>query len=237
MIELATSANPEIRRLLERHPRVREVAVGEAAGVVFHQGPWRREVRIGDPSSEQYGLVELMDNNPIVCADVVSVPSPVSTLALVAAGPVAWASLVVDTPSVIASVAVDEAELEAFLATAGWPAGANVHVEPVDLEGVIAVTAMVEVRTPEELDDIDDIYEERFGRSFFVRRDEESAWDPALVRGKPHAAYRMTIAPDAPNSLLTIRALSDLNGKAGAAQVVHAMNVMAGFEESLGITA
>jgi N-acetyl-gamma-glutamylphosphate reductase len=29
--------------------------------------------------------------------------------------------------------------------------------------------------------------------------------------------------------------MADRNGKCGAAQVVHAMNVMCGFEESLGI--
>ena len=235
MIDLATSADLEVRRLLSRHPRVREVRESESPALEFHQGPWRREVVTGEPSIEQFGLVELMDNNPIVCADALSVPSPVSTLALIAVGPIAWASLIADTPSFIVNTEVDDRELSAFLGTAGWTEGANVHVEAVDLEGVLALTAMVEIRTPDDLDEIDDIYEERFGRSFFVRRDESSEWDPALVRGKPHALYRMTIAPDMPNSLLTIRVLADANGKAGAAQLVHAMNVMSGFEESLGI--
>jgi N-acetyl-gamma-glutamylphosphate reductase len=36
-------------------------------------------------------------------------------------------------------------------------------------------------------------------------------------------------------SLLTVQVMIDRNGKGGAAQVVHAFNVMNGFEESLGI--
>jgi N-acetyl-gamma-glutamylphosphate reductase len=57
-----------------------------------------------------------------------------------------------------------------------------------------------------------------------------------LVAGKPFSAYRLRVVPDEPNSLLTVRLLSDPLGKCGAAQVVHAMNVMCGFEESLGIS-
>ena len=55
------------------------------------------------------------------------------------------------------------------------------------------------------------------------------------VLGRPEARYRLTLAPDSPHSLLTIRVLADFNGKVGASQVIHAMNVMCGFEESLGI--
>ncbi|AIE87391.1 hypothetical protein [Fimbriimonas ginsengisoli] len=235
MIDLAICADPAVSVLLARHPRVSRTETGDVAGIIFYQGSWRREVRVGDATAEQFGLVELMDNNPVVCADTVSVPAPVSTLALIAVGPVAWASLVQETPSVISSHAVDGGELSSFLTSAGWDGGANLHVEPVDLDGVVAITAMVEIRTPDDLDDIDALYEERFGRSFFVRRDEDSVWDPSLVRGTPYAVYRLLLAPDAPNSLLTIRVLADLKGKAGASQMVHAMNVMAGFEETLGI--
>jgi N-acetyl-gamma-glutamylphosphate reductase len=94
---------------------------------------------------------------------------------------------------------------------------------------------MAVIDTPESLGDIDALYEDAFGRSFFVRRDEASDWHVSLAVDKPYALYRVRIGPDEPNSLLTIRVMADIRGKCGAAQLVHALNVMAGFEESVGI--
>lgn len=235
MIDLAKSSNPHVRALLEKHPRVADVEDGGGEGVSFRVGGWQRAVRVNNPDVEISGLMEMMDNNPVVCADEVSVPEPVATLALIALGPLASASIISDSPTIIANVKEDEETLDRFLATSGWTGGVAVHTEAVDLEGVIAVTVMVAIDTPEDLDDIDELYEERFGRSFYVRRDEESTWAPELVRGTPKAVYRVRISPDQPQSLLSIRVLADVNGKVGAAQIVHAMNVMCGFEESLGI--
>jgi N-acetyl-gamma-glutamylphosphate reductase len=233
-IDLAITSDPRVRQLLERHPRVATVAEGEGL-LTWRQGDWTRRVFVGHTDVEQRGLIELMDNNPLVCADEASVPSPAATLALIALGPLAAASMIADTPRLIVNYPADEAEVGQFLATAGWGCGVAIHVEPVDLGSVLAATAMVEIPTPEDLDDIDALYEERFGRSFFVRRDEDSEWDPALVAGTPRAVYRLRIAPDQPNSLLTVRVLADREGKAGVAQLIHAMNVMSGFEESLGL--
>jgi len=235
MVDLASSANPLIRSMLASHPYVGVVEASDAVGVRFQSGSWKREVTIGQTEGAAYGLVELMDNNPIVCADLMSVPSPVATLALIALGPLAAAGLIADSPTVVANIEGDEDEISAALADLGWSEGAFLHSERVDLEGVVAVTVMVAIHTPDDLDEIDALYEERFGRSFYVQRDEDSEWDPALVRGTPRAVYRVRISPDTPLSLLTVRVLADGHGKAGAAQVVHAMNVMCGFEESLGI--
>jgi N-acetyl-gamma-glutamylphosphate reductase len=47
--------------------------------------------------------------------------------------------------------------------------------------------------------------------------------------------YRLRVTPNDNASLLTIQVLADRDGKCGAAQVVHMMNVMAGFEETLGL--
>lgn len=235
MIDLAKSSNPHVRALLAQHPRVADVEHGGGEGVTFRVGGWMRDVQIGNPGIAISGLMEMMDNNPVVCADEVSVPSPVATLALIALGPLASASIISDSPTIISNLEEDEETVSRFVATTGWTGGVALHSEPVDLEGVLALTVMVAIDTPEDLDDIDELYEERFGRSFYVRRDEESVWAPELVRGTPKAIYRVRISPDLPQSLLTIRVLADMNGKAGAAQVVHAMNVMCGFEESLGI--
>jgi len=236
MVDVAQSGNPVVREMLSRHPKVSTVSQGALLGVSFSQGPWQREVLIGQATNPLYGLVELMDNNPVVCADRMSVPSPATTLALIALGPLADAGLIEDSPTVIVNIEGDEEEISSALAAMGWAGGAFLHSEPMDLEGVAAATVMVAIRTPDDLDEIDDLFEERFGRSFFVRRDEDSEWDASLVRGKPLALYRLRISPDQPNSLLTVRVLADLQGKLGAAQVVHAMNVMCGFEESLGIS-
>jgi hypothetical protein len=187
----------------------------------------------GDRSVELHGLVELMDNNPLVCADEASVPPPISTLALVAFGPLAWAGLLVEPPTLIVSRSVEQENPADWLATAGYEGGLSVHEEPQELGSVIAATGMAKITTPSDWSDIDALYEERFGRSFFVRREEDALWDVALAQGKPECFYRLRYTPDEPHSLLTVFMLADEHGKCGAAQLIHAMNVMAGLEESI----
>lgn len=235
MIDVAATSDPELRELLSAHPRIGEVQAGESRGIDFTVGNWRRQVVAGEADADLSGLVELMDNNPMVCADRMSVPDPLSTLALVALGPIAWAGIVLEAPTIITSFDGDPALVDAFLGTAGWTGGATLHTEIKNLGTVLAVTAMAVVSTPGVWSDIDDLYEERYGRSFFVRRDENSEWDPRLVSNRNHAVYRMRYTPDEERSLLTIQVLADSNGKCGRAQLIHAMNVMAGFEESIGI--
>ena len=235
MIDLARTGDPHARELLHKHPRVAIVEDDGLRGIRYDVGSWKRIVSAGRPELPTSGLVELMDNNPMVCADEVSVPDPVSTLALIGAGPLAWSGVVLEAPTVISSIPGDTELVGAFLATAGWKDGVTLHTESRDLGGVAAATVMVAVATPGDLSEIDDIFEERYGRSFFVRRDETSEWSPDLVRGRNFALYRLRITPGDDASLISIQVIADLKGKCGAAQLVHAMNVMAGFEESLGL--
>jgi hypothetical protein len=234
MIDVAASSDEHVRVCLARHPDVREVKVGDHPGVHFQIGNWSRNVWVGKPDLEVAGLVELMDNNPMVCADETAVPDALSTLALIALGPIAWAGMILEPPSVVSSIDGDEDLLAEFLKSAGWHGGADLHYEERNLGGVCAAMAMASIPTPADWSEIDDLYDERYGRSFFVRLDQESEWEPSLVAGKPHAAYRLSYTPGDLASLLSIQVLADRHGKCGAAQVVHAMNVMAGFEESLG---
>lgn len=234
-ISLATSSSQRVRELLANHPRVERVDTGTSAGIEFSQGAWKREIRVGDFDCELYGLVEFMDNNPLVCADRASIPGPAATLALIALAPLARAGLIADSPVLMLNFGGDEQEVGKALESVGWTAGLTIHTEEMDLGNALAATAMVSIRTPDDLEDVDALYEEQFGRSFYVQRDESSEWGPNVVLGKPFAAYRLRIVPDSPNSLLTVRLLSDRDGKCGASQIVHAMNVMCGFEESLGI--
>ncbi len=231
----ASSGDPAVAALLRRHPFVDLVAGGPPQGVAFAQGEWQRRVFVGRSDEPQRGILEIMDNNPLVCADSMSVPTAGATLAMVALGPLASGGLIADSPTILTTEALEETEVDALMAPLGWFGGCYVHVEPQPTGTVAAATVMVAIHTPSELDDIDALYEERYGRTFFVRRDETSEWDVGLVAGRPFALYRLRVAPDQPTSLLTIRVVADREGKGGAAQVVHAMNVMAGFEESLGI--
>lgn len=184
---------------------------------------------------DQRGILEIMDNNPLVCADSMSVPTAGATLAMIALGPLAAGGLIVESPTIVTTEPLDEAEVDALMEPLGWFGGCYVHVEPQPTGTVAAATVMVAIRTPDEPDDVDELFEERYGRTFFVRRDETSAWDVDLVSGRPFALYRLRFAPDEGTSLLTVRVIADRGGKGGAAQVVHAMNVMAGLEESLGV--
>ncbi len=181
------------------------------------------------------GLVEMMDNNPLVCADSFSVPDVGGTLALVALGPLLRAGLILEPPAILASFELDEDAVNDALATEGWNHGFIPHSEKQPSGSVVALNAMALVAMGDELDQIDELYDEIYSRSFFVRRVEEGDWDVDLVAGKSWAAYRLRVSPGEQQALLTIQTMADLDGKCGSAQLVHAMNVMAGFEESLGV--
>lgn len=235
MIDVVRAQDPLVLNLLRSHPRVIVVEEGSCTGwLEFRQGAWKRAI-YQDRFDLLHGIVEIQDNNPLVCADEASLPNPAATLASIALAPLIQAGMLVERPSLVYSFEVQEDAAEATLAGLGWTSGARCVGDPQDLGGVYALAALAVIRTPEELDEIDEAFEERYSRSFYVRREEAAEWSPALVAGKPYACYRLRITPDKPNSLLNVQVLADRNGKAGAAQAVHLMNVMAGFEESLGM--
>lgn len=235
-IDRVETGSPVLLERLKGHPSVALALLGvQEKGLAFWQGEWRREVRVGDPGAELSGIVELMDNNPLVCADSMSVPDPVSTLVLLALGPVIDGGLLVEAPVVLTNFPFEEQRTDAFLAQHHWDQGVILTGEDVGELGAVVVNAFAKIRTPGELDEIDALYEERYGRSFYVRRDEVSEWDTKLVDGSPIAVYRLRITAGEGESLLTIQTMADPEGKCGSCQVIHAMNVMAGLEESLGI--
>jgi N-acetyl-gamma-glutamylphosphate reductase len=221
--------------LLRDHPFIQRIDLTDSEDLQFDLDGWRRAVRTGPGPNRPFGLVELEDNNPLVCADEIGLPSAAGSLALIAVGPLVEAGILIEAPSMLTNAGADELLVARDLESVGWHEGVTLSNEPLNLEGVFAATVIAAIRTPEDLNEIDDLYEERFGRSYFVRRDEASTWDINLVHGRPHAAFRLRISPDDPHSLLTIQVMADAKGKCGAAQRVHAMNVMCGFEETLGL--
>ena len=162
---LASSGDPSVARLLDAHPYVELRAGGPEKGVAFVQEGWDRRVWVGHMEEPQRGILEIMDNNPLVCADAMSVPSAGATLALVALGPLASGGLIADSPTIVTNVPLAEAEVAALMEPLGWFDGSYVHVEAQALDGVIAATVMVAIRTPDDLDDIDALFEERYDRN------------------------------------------------------------------------
>jgi len=224
---------------LRGHPGVRlSPAIETTPNLRFRQGDWEREISIGEPSVNPSGLIELIDNNPLVCADYVSVPDPWSALALIAFGPLARASMLPESPVLISSLddPKDPELVRAFLLAMGGPDGGALQSEPGDLGSVVAATGWAVIPTPERMDDLDDLYTEAYGRSFFIHEADDDHWAPDVVQNTSMAYYKLAIAPtEEPSCLIRIQVLADVKGKLGAAQLIHALNVMVGFEESLGL--
>lgn len=231
----ATSNIAAVQRLLTSHPLVdpqSEAHTGSALS--FDQDGWKRRIFIGDATVQTAGLIETMDNNPMVCADEVGVPGPAATLALIALEPLVHAGLLLEEPVVQIAGTVNE-DIEPFLRKIGWEKGAVMSFGNEDLGSAVALNAIALVSGECSQEDLLQLYRECFSRSIYVRENTTDPWDVSLVTGKPFACYRVTVGEPDRTRLVTVRVVADRDGKAGAAQVVHAMNVMCGFEECAGI--
>lgn len=233
MITVATPQDPELARRLAGHPFVQ--LEGQQQGTFTFQVHGRtRQIKIGE-KSELMGIVELMDNNPLVCADEMAIPDAAGTLALIALGPVILSGAILVEPTLTFSFEPDPVRVRQFL----QPHLPEVVIayEVQNLRSVCALHAMVEVDSSVPPDLFDALFDEAYGRSFYVHKCESDFWDIELVESKPVALYQLRYTPgDATtNSLLTIQVMADKDGKCGSAQVIHAMNVMAGLEECVGI--
>ncbi|MBA4292350.1 hypothetical protein C0431_05215 [bacterium] len=234
------SMDSEFNRLIEGHSEF--VLKGEPSeSVIFENGVWNRRLVAGQPGIEAingslYGLVELVDNNPLVCTDFFSVPGPVATLGLIGLGPLVRAGLILDDPVAQISFESDTSDLVAGLQEMGWGGDVVVHVDVQEgLGSVLAAVCMAEIAVMNDYSELDELFQEAYGRSFFVREADALLWDAEQVRGKDHACYTLRVSPFEDRALVTVLVMADRDGKCGAAQLVHAMNVMCGFEESLGL--
>lgn len=253
----AGSGDPFLARLLSAHPEVAGEFETERPGILFgrrverYVGPEltggaarERDGIGGDARGGEgrsgpglpFGLIEHMDNNPLVCADLARTPSAAQTLALIALGPLLKTSLILEAPAVAIDIPCDESEiLDALRTEDPGLEGVTLSVGASGHPSVRRIHAVVAVRNPRSLDEFDEAFAERYDRALYVRRNEEGEFVPTNVENRPWAEYRMRISPGDDASLLAISAIADLRGKLGQCQVLHTMNVMAGFEESLGI--
>lgn len=234
MLEVNSPSDEPLRRLLDSHPGVRLIPEASPVGeLLWSNGTWNRRLSATGPDGVG-GLVELADNNPLVCADSASFPTGGASLALIALGPLIRAQLIVADPVLAFTFEPEIESVREWMKADGWPGDLVISAEPQDLGSVRGLTSFVEIATPEDWRAIDELFAEAYGRSFYVRVADDP-WDPRSVAGGAHAIYRLRMTPDEPVSLLTVQVAADVDGKIGAAGLVHAFNVMNGFEECLGL--
>lgn len=237
MIQVVQPQDSILQILLKAHPEVEMISSPSEAEILqFKNGDWERIIFMSGQSATIQGLVELIDNNPMVCADQFSLPTPTATLTTIALGPLVRAGLILTDPAIhLAAPPEEPQDILNQIEILGYQGGATIGIEEADFTNVLVANVMVEIPKLDDLNDIDALFDEAYSRSFYIRRFDEDDWDTKLVHQKPWAAYRLRLTPGETNDLLTIQVMADKNGKVGAAQVVHAFNVMCGFEETLGI--
>lgn len=238
MVTVKKPTDEPLATLLADHPEVQIDGESTQDRVLeIQQGSWTRSLFWGDQQADVRGLVELIDNNPIVCTDSLSVPGPMATLAAIALGPLIRANLIKEEPALHVTEIPDEPDdILTNLEILGLHQNISVGVEENNFGRVMVLNAMVEIPVMDDYSILDDLYDEAYARSFYVRRIDDQTWDTELVSGKPYAAYHLRLTPgEEQYSLLTIQVMADRQGKLGACQVIHALNVMVGNEECLGI--
>lgn len=224
---------------LQHHPRVANVAIepDSAWDISFgFDGPQRHLGTAGRTESALFGLVELVDNNPLVCAETFAVLPGAEILATIALQPVLQAGLVLEAPVILTNAPIDETGLSERLdALLGWKQGAIVEEEPVDLGEVVAVNAIIAIPRMDNFDEIDALFQECYGRTFTIRLNDSGDWDVKNVLGRDIAEYRLRLSVDESHCLLTVQTMADRNGMLAHGQLIHAMNVMCGFDDALGL--
>jgi len=231
-----SSGSVALRDLLEKHPRVKLEGwrPSEQLMIRFIEGGAERTLEQARISQDgTYGLIELMDNNPLVCAERASVPGALATLGLICLGPLARAEMLTAEPTVEPSFNEDAEELVAALRLEGFHGGVHLAPSTGERAGLLSVRCIAPLRAHSGAE-VEELFAELYGRSFFLRPAKERGEDQIL--GSPYATYSLDAARLKGERVLEVRAIADADGKCGAAQMIHVFNVMAGFEEDLGLS-
>jgi N-acetyl-gamma-glutamylphosphate reductase len=232
LIQARAFGSQALRALLEAHPFVQVQSFEGSSDPRIEFDTGRKRVAYqGKADTEFYGLTELMDNNPLVCADQASMTGHEATLALIALGPLAKAELLLDPPAIAFNFGSESPEeVDDALATEGWVGGAAVATAD-GTPTILAAECMANIRVPGSREDVDALYAECFGRSFFVR-ESDTPPNPKDAFG----TYTITLDERGDGTALAkVVSASAAEAKCGAGGLVHLFNVMCGFEESLGV--
>ncbi|MCX7799317.1 MAG: hypothetical protein N2109_03135 [Fimbriimonadales bacterium] len=225
---------PGLEDWVRRHPRLR--IAGSLPFPELRVGS--RSVVSGGPGEGLYGLPELVDNNPIVCAARVVVPEPAATLAWIALGPAAKAGLLQrdesDSAVLLRFGGLPAERLADALAVIGWTRGTEIEWRKASVENVATLEAFLPLAGDCEPSEVAEAYEEAFGRSFFVRRVSPCEALPHRLAGTPRAEYWIELSPSS-EPMLRVVVAADRRGKLGGAQLVQSLNVMFGWEETTGL--
>lgn len=237
-INVTAQGHEKLREYLLAHPMVilENFQTSTSPKITFKRNNWTRQLYCANPDvGETYGLIEIMDNNPLVCADSASTPGKAATLALIALAPLIKAGIILEQPSAVFSFEGDYNEVEKSLALMGWNQGIVCAGDPIQNQQILAATVLAAIRMPKDTSELDDLFEESYARSFFIRRGKpQDNWQETL-KHQPFAVYSFHPIEPSEETILRINVLSDAEGKAGSAQMVHMLNIMAGFEEDAGL--
>lgn len=223
---------------LAGHPHVEVSSFCESAvsRMDWKQGNWSRVAHVGKPDlGENYGLIELMDNNPLVCADRASTPGAEATLALIATGPLLRADLLTGNANLHYSGEGDFEETTIALRRQSSTFAPQFSCEQGFANNVAQISARLEVK-PTTKGDLIELFEEAYGRSFFVKHLPGEEFKTSVPIHTPNAIYSLEIPDSITVETLFVHVKADINGKCGAAQLVHLYNIMSGNEESLGLS-
>lgn len=205
--------------LVHRHRRLLAPQSGSLCALEFGLNSYRRSIVLGFREGCPVGVIELFDNNPIVCAERVCLPTPVATLALLAIDPLCKAGLAQGSVKLSCTSECAPDDIEPFLAALGDRVSVEIFAD-LDCVGVAVEVSFPFKGASEELLNL---YDGAYERTMLVMR------APGV---HPLAAVYSASVSD---GSAKVRFESKPEGKAGAAQVIQALNVMAGFEDSLGI--
>lgn len=227
----------KLERLLNQHPFVKLTAfqVAPKISIQFERNGWERTITQGIPKEDEpYGLIEVMDNNPLVCADHVGLPGPAATLALIAFAPLIRAGVLNDVPAIAFSFEDDFTETEQALKRENWQSGVAITGESQPIQGRLVATAICQLEPNCSVNEIDEIYKEAYHSKIYVKRQDNL--EGRTAEGKPEAFFKLSYPePNNVHKVLRVDTVADADGKCGSAQAVHILNIMAGFEETLGI--
>jgi len=224
-INLARSSNPRIVSLLNRHSEIDAVELEppeDGSLLSFVQGDWSREIVENRSGLHPRGLLELIDNNPLICADHFSLPRADFVALLIAVGPAMQNGMIANLSSIESNSFTFVENNDVFASELGWRLSPSVALIPTQ-DPAFTITGILKPEVTHG--DFLSLYIERYSRSPLIHFYETSQNGYLVKIGLP-SENTVCVTVYCNNPQLCF-----------ADYVVFAMNVMCGYEDSLGLSA